>query len=368
METIVMTDRHEKTADIESTRRSSRLRSVARALLCLALGGILAALFLLYGPIAYFRELWVNTAMETMSHQYLAGMLYDAPTIAAIRAKCAPKVPDENTDPSLVTGKQSRSEYNVPADNATTLPSSPADGEHIINGVGFIRLRNDSLKGDSFNGWLIKVYDPTRVTLALSENYGKKGERISDMVTRLGAFIGVNGGGFVDVDGHGNGGTPNAILIADGKQLAGGHDSGTHSIIGIDYSSRLILGNYTQTQLDAQNFRYAVEFSPFLIVNGKLSDVSYSGIQPRTAIGQTKDGTMLFVVIDGRSGVSPGATWQDVQKIMDTYGAVNAAILDGGSSSVLAYEGKVVNVPSSPYGERYLPDAFLVSMESDSGK
>ena len=361
-----MTDRHARTAKNESVRRRGRFRPAGRALLCVGLGGILAALFLLYGPISYFRELWVNTAMETMSHQYLAGLLYDAPTIAAIRAKSAPKAPDENTDPDLVAGGQSgsKSAYNVPSDNAATLPASPADGEHIINGVGFIRLRNDSLKGDSFNGWLVKVYDPTRVTLALSSSYGTKGERISDMVTRLGAFIGVNAGGFVDVDGHGNGGTPNAILIADGRQLAGGNDSAPHNIIGIDYSSRLILGSYTQAQLDAQRFRYAVEFSPFLIVNGKLSDVSYSGIQPRTAIGQTKNGTMLFVVIDGRSGVSPGATWQDVQKIMETYGAVNAAMLDGGSSTVLAYKGKVVNVPSSPYGERYLPDAFLVSIGS----
>lgn len=340
-----------------------RGRAVLTGLTGLFLSGILAGIFLLYGPVPYFRELWVNTAMETMNHQWLAGLLFDSQTIAAIRAKSSPKTPDENTDPSLVAGKNGRPSSHVPADNATTLPASPADGEHILHGVGFIRLRNRSLKGDSFNGWLVKVYDPTRVTLGLSQNFGKKGEHITSMAARTGSFLGINAGGFVDVDGHGDGGTPDAILIADHRQLSGGNDSVLHSIIGLDDSSRLILGQYRQPALTAQHFRYAVEFSPFLIVNGKLSDVAGSGIQPRTAIGQKSDGTMLFVIIDGRSVSSPGATWADVQKIMAENGAVNAANLDGGSSTVLSFEGRLVNVPSSPYGERYLPDAFLVSYE-----
>ena len=342
-------------------KRGHRGRRLLTGLTGAFLSAVLAGIFLLYGPFPYFRSLWVNTAMETMNHRWLAGLLFDSKTVASIRARSTPKTPKENTNPTMVTVNSGGTSSRVPADNATTLPASPADGEHIIHGVGFIRLRNNSLKGDSFNGWLVKVYDPTRVTLGLSSNFGKSGEHITSMATRTGSFLGINAGGFVDVDGHGNGGMPDKILIANHKQLAGGHDSGLHDIIGMDDSSRLILGQYTQTELTARNFRYAVEFSPFLIVNGKLSDVSGSGIQPRTAIGQRKDGTILFVIIDGRSLSSPGATWADVQKIMEENGAVNAANLDGGSSTVLAYEGKLVNVPSSPYGERYLPDAFLVS-------
>lgn len=348
-----------------SGRRSSRRRGRTAATVCLGFffSAVLSGVFLLYGPFPYFRELWVNTAMETMNHRWLAGLLFDSKTVAAIRAKSTPKMPGEATDPALVAGTTSQSASRVPADNATALPTSPADGEHIIHGVGFIRLRNNSLKGDSFNGWLVKVYDPARVTMGLSQNFGKSGEHITDMTTRTGSFLGINAGGFVDVDGHGNGGTPDKILIYDHKQLTGGGDSSVHSIIGLDDSSRLILGSYTQAALTAQHFRYAVEFSPFLIVNGKATDVSGSGIQPRTAIGQKADGTLLFVIIDGRSLTSPGATWEDVQKIMQENGAVNAANLDGGSSTVLSYGGKLVNVPSSPYGERYLPDAFLVSYE-----
>jgi len=123
----------------------------------------------------------------------------------------------------------------------------------------------------------------------------------------------------------------------------------------------MILGTYTRTQLEAQNFKYAIEYSPFLIVNRKNSDVSGYSIQPRTAVGQTKDGTILLLVIDGRSITSLGATMEDVQNIMIKYGAVNAANTDGGSSTVFAYDGKVINHPCGPAGERYMPNGFLIS-------
>jgi exopolysaccharide biosynthesis protein len=96
-------------------------------------------------------------------------------------------------------------------------------------------------------------------------------------------------------------------------------------------------------------------------MNGQPLNEGYNSFNPRTAIGQTKSGTIIFVVIDGRSISSRGATMADVQKIMQENGAYNAANLDGGSSTVFVYKGKVMNVPSTPIGERYVPDAFLVS-------
>ena len=183
------------------------------------------------------------------------------------------------------------------------------------------------------------------------------------MVSRLGMLAGVNAGGFVDPDGHGNGGEPDQTLIYNGKEIRSpdGDSQGKHSIIGITNDHKLVLGEYTNSELLLQNFKYAVEFKPFLIQDGKPLDVSYSSVNPRTAIGQTKDGTFVFVVIDGRSVRSIGALWADVQKLMESYGVFNAAELDGGSSTVFAYKGKVMNVPSTPIGERYVPDAFLIS-------
>jgi exopolysaccharide biosynthesis protein len=181
------------------------------------------------------------------------------------------------------------------------------------------------------------------------------------MVPRLSDFIGVNAGGFLDTGGHGNGGMPDQILIFNGKEILRPSFAGTHHVIGLTYDHKLVLGTYTNAALLKQNFQYGVEFWPFIIMNGQPLNEGYNSFNPRTAIGQTKSGTIIFVVIDGRSISSRGATMADVQKIMQENGAYNAANLDGGSSTVFVYKGKVMNVPSTPIGERYVPDAFLVS-------
>lgn len=314
--------------------------------------------FLMYGPISYFRSLWINTAMETMRHQWLASVFFDTKTIKAVMAKSVVVAPFKETDPEQV----SVSKYDVPKDNATELPTTPQDGEHIIDGVGFIKLR-----GDYGNGWVIKVYDPSRVSLNLSKDYGTHGERVSNMITRLGALAGVNAGGFLDPGGESYGEKPDQILIYNGQEKQGPTASDPHHIIGITYEHKLVLGTYTNHELLQQNFQYGIEFWPFIIMNGKALDEGYNSFQPRTAIGQTKSGTFIFVVIDGRSAESRGATMLDVQKIMQANGAYNAANLDGGSSAVFAYKGKVMNKPSTSAGERWVPDAFIISAGTPSG-
>jgi len=153
------------------------------------------------------------------------------------------------------------------------------------------------------------------------------------------------------------------VFICDGKTYSGIEDSGSHPIIGFDNKNKMILGSFNKAQLNDQHLKYGIEFGPFLIVNGKNSDVSGYSIQPRTAVGQTKDGTILLLAIDGRTILSPGATMEDVQNIMIKYGAVNAANTDGGSSTVFVFKGKVINTPSGGGGgqERYLPNGFLIS-------
>ena len=107
-----------------------------------------------------------------------------------------------------------------------------------------------------------------------------------------------------------------------------------------------------------------VSFGPPLIMNGKKLITEGDGgwgVAPRTAIGQRKDGAILFLVIDGRQpGYSLGATLLDVQNILYEQGAYIAANLDGGSSTTLYFNGKVVNKPADMLGERMIPTAFVV--------
>ena len=129
-------------------------------------------------------------------------------------------------------------------------------------------------------------------------------------------------------------------------------------------SGNLIAGNYNKTQLKEMGAVEGITFGPPLIVDGKKMITEGDGgwgVGPRTAIGQKKDGTVLFLVVDGRQpGYSLGATLRDVQDILYEQGCYIAANLDGGSSSTLFYNGSVVNKPADLLGERMIPTTFIV--------
>ena len=102
-----------------------------------------------------------------------------------------------------------------------------------------------------------------------------------------------------------------------------------------------------------------------LIRDGVMSDPAElaSEVNPRSAVGQREDGAILLLVVDGRQAASLGATTQDLADIMADYGAVNACNLDGGSSSLLWYDGAYLNLGPLMRRPRPVPDAFLVLKE-----
>ena len=103
---------------------------------------------------------------------------------------------------------------------------------------------------------------------------------------------------------------------------------------------------------------------PYLtkIMIDEAQDVSGTGggLNPRTALGQTSDGSIILLAIDGRMANSLGASFSDLQDIMLQYGAVNASVMDGGTSTQMYYDGEVINKPYSPTGPRSCPTAFLI--------
>ena len=132
-------------------------------------------------------------------------------------------------------------------------------------------------------------------------------------------------------------------------------------IIGFDNEDHLQVGAFN----DTSSLRDAVEFHPALIINGEnlVAGTGLNEQQPRTAIGQAKDGTVIMMVIDGRQMHSFGISIERCGEIMEQYGAYQASMLDGGSSSVMVYRGREITSPttlSQNEEGRYLPDAFLV--------
>ena len=104
-----------------------------------------------------------------------------------------------------------------------------------------------------------------------------------------------------------------------------------------------------------------------LIINGEVQRQNLGGgVNPRTALGQRDDGALLLLVLDGRSINTLGATMEDVVNIMLEYGAVNAGNLDGGSSSVMVYDGEIINHCASVTGPRRIPTGFIVLKEGVS--
>ena len=224
--------------------------------------------------------------------------------------------------------------------------------------------------GPTFKGKMLIVHDPARVKVAVAPVFSEEasGVRVEDFAKQENAVAAINGGGFMDEGGVGKGGMPLGIVIKDGKLLNGGLSS-AQPIVGFDQNNQLIVGTMTGQECLDRGIRDAVSFGPTFIVNGKAMEVAGSGggLNPRTVLGQRADGAVLMLVIDGRQSHSIGATYKDCIDVMLQYGAVNAANLDGGSSSMLVYNGEVQNVCASLYGSRPLPTAFIVTQPLDEG-
>ena len=110
---------------------------------------------------------------------------------------------------------------------------------------------------------------------------------------------------------------------------------------------------------------------PQLIKNGRI-DITWEQEKttkafvetrhPRTAVAKLKDGKFLMITVDGRSESSGGIGLQDLAEYLLSLGAVDAMNLDGGGSTTMFLDGKVVNHPSDKEGERKVSDAILVTL------
>ncbi|CAM2787839.1 phosphodiester glycosidase family protein [Paenibacillus sediminis] len=233
-----------------------------------------------------------------------------------------------------------------------------------VSGAANKNVKIEPISGRGYKGYIMYVSDPKMIRVVTTNNVGR-GEQVLSMVERTGAIAGVNGGAFDDPNWEGNGFKPAGIVMSGGKLLYSSvGENDPVNIVGLDKNGIMVAGRYTPSQFIKMGVQEAVTFEPKFIVNGKglvRNEADGWGIAPRTVMAQKKDGTIMFVVIDGRQpGYSVGATLYDVQKLLLAKGAVTAANLDGGSSTVLVKDNRVINKPSSSHGMRYLPTAFLV--------
>lgn len=322
-------------------------------LIAIALYGVMY--ILAKGPSPTARNLFVMSVKETSAMGFLANLFFTDEEIEAIMA--APEdIPSEDTDASLIVipdpSAPSREDPDEPVTDAWGLVDE--DGDGIIL---------ESVKGEGYNGYMMIVLDPSRVVMASKvEDFGIRGYTVAEMVEEYDAVAGINAGGFSDPNGQGDGSIPDTLVVSGG-QIYYPENGIREGFVGFDANHILHVGTMTVSEIKSKGIQSGVCFGPVLISNGVPREQTFSGVNPRTAIGQRSDGAILMLVIEGRQVTSMGATYQDLTEIFLSYGAVNACNLDGGSSSMMWYQGGYVNKCASVVGIRPLPTTFLVLKE-----
>ena len=261
--------------------------------------------------------------------------------------------------PPEITYNKDSTEETAPPEIEETTPAE-ADAEKDGDGIEIIYI-----SGKTYKGVMMLVRDPSRVFIGIPPNgygSGKYGLSVSNMIAHYGAAAGINGGGFNDPNGTGTGGIPDGIVIYDGELMWGDRNT-AYSIVGFDENHILHVGNISAARASELNIKYATCFGPALIINEKACNEKYplgGGLNPRTAVGQKADGTIMLLVVNGRQIDSIGASYDDLIDIFLKHGAVNAGNLDGGSSSLMIYNGEYLNASAYIFGERTVPNAVLV--------
>lgn len=127
------------------------------------------------------------------------------------------------------------------------------------------------------------------------------------------------------------------------------------------------------TNPDWQNVTHIISGGPYLVKNGeRFIDtkeqklLAIGGRNPRTAIGYTADNKLILVAVDGRENSSIGLTLNELSSLMKELGCTNAMNLDGGGSTVMYVNGRIVNKPQNQGGIA-LSNALTVKTISKEG-
>ena len=365
--------KNRKLTKAQRRRKRALRRALWRTGLCLLTAVALLLVGLLWAGYAGFKgpsrtvaDLLTVSMQETSALKFVPRIYYSKAEMAEILARNEVQALDEDTDTSLITIPAPTPEpTEVPEAAATAaveVTPTPAP-ENLLSsedGIDIVQVH-----GGTYNGFMMIVYDPSRVTCGTCRDTftSAKGLQLKDIAARYSAVAAINGGGFEDAGGAGNGGQPLGLVISEGKVMhtTGGNDS-FYATVGFDQNNIMHIAKASASAAKKAGIRDAMTFGPRLIVNGKPASVKglSSGLNPRTAIGQRADGAVLMLVIDGRQASSLGATYADLIKVMSEYGAVNAINLDGGSSSLMYYKGEYLNKGVTLTGSRNMPTAFIV--------
>ena len=300
---------------------------------------------LLYGPFETAKKAFVGTAMGSMHYQWLAKTFLSQKEIDKIIGKTETKTAKQNN--SLI--KVNSSENDI------------------------TKVERQTIEGDNYTGIALIISNPYKVHVGVSQKLGcvtgkdtGEGQKTSQIAKAYDAIAAINGGSFTDDPNAArwtqNGGNPQGIIISKGKTLYSDVDryNTELDVAAIGSDGKLIVGKHTLEELENNNVQDALNFGPALIIDGKKQSVQDVGNRPKTLIGQRADGAIVLVVLDAKSGSEFSASITEAQDVMETLNCINATNLDGGKSTTMYYDGKIINNPTFATGERKIASGFIV--------
>lgn len=311
----------------------------------------------------------VTTFLETGQMKFILHLFLSNDRIKEIVDENSLKKFDEQVDSTLIKVER-KSGVSV------------SDGGESDTGTDEKDIEIRQVSGPAFFGTMMIVKDPSRVSVATIFPWRELGITLGELVKADGALGGINGGLYAS---HNNtGGSPYGVVVSRGEiqynvpelwpglVLVGFTEDDILQIISIDGMKaadveKLVRDNHIR---DAVTFQEEMSDSNNhfvqLIINGEAREVNGmgSGLNPRTAIGQRSDGAVLMFVTDGRGKNGHlGASASDLINVMTEFGAVNAANLDGGSSSCMYYEDSYLMTSVTFYyttSSWRLPTGFVI--------
>lgn len=392
----------------ESLSNNKNEKSVIKRLVIFCVTFILVInmyLTVVYSDIPFiekWRTIYIETAMTTTSHKWLATLFFPQSVIDEVMNKQKLGLKEQKKLES--TWEEDETEltnevlddffetyWELDSDSVRTYlearPWLEREGYQSVLVEDFTQTKNlktvhgdpiyvidtennlliIGVSGDGFKGKLAIVKNPDQVCMAKATGLGSYGQDAESFGNTNEALLVMNASGFEDVDGVGTGGEVKGSLLVDGKEYGYPSTDSTWKFCGMKNNNRMYIADYPRETV--ADYKWGMEFRPALIVDGVavVNDTFGMGIQPRAAIGQTKDGDMLLLVVDGRQiGYSIGCTVEDCTNIFLEYKGYQGMNLDGGSSAVMWYKGKYITSSSSVTGKgRYMPNAFIVKKASD---
>ena len=248
-------------------------------------------------------------------------------------------------------------------DNGTTIRTTMGEQVLAIDAENQILLLR--VTGSTYRGVLAVAKDPARLKLAPSAGIGSYGQHAGTIAEDNGGILAITGSGFVDPDGGGNGGALAGACMCSGETY-GRHYGWGYKRIELHEDNRLYITDASDYFSD--NATDAVEFWPALVIDGENalgSDNIFTEMNPRACLGQSSREEILMLVIEGRLVTSLGTDAEECTDILLRHDCYQAMNLDGGTSAIMWYDGEYITRCSNTALDegRYLPNAWVYTTE-----